>query len=200
MTLRPFLARTAPRLSMSRLAGPAALAATALLLSACASAPTARAPAPEVSTMSRAQVVMTPASASLVSGTLAVTAVDGGVRVTGELGGLQPGTPHAIHIHEKGDCSAVDAASAGGHFNPATQPHGRAGQASHHGGDMDNIVADREGVARVDVQARGVTLGGGGRTDVLGRAVIVHAVADDYATQPSGNAGARVACGIIKAP
>ena len=174
-------------------------AATMLLLGACASAPPSR-PAPEVSTLARAQVVMTPASASLVSGTLAVTAVDGGVRITGELGGLQRGGTHAIHIHEKGDCSAVDATSAGPHFNPDTQPHGRVSAAAHHGGDMDNIVADARGVARVDVQARGVTLGGGGRTDILGRAVIVHAMADDYTTQPAGNAGARVACGIVKAP
>jgi Cu-Zn family superoxide dismutase len=121
-----------------------------------------------------------------------------GVHFTGEVGGLGANSTHAIHVHEKGDCSAVDASSAGGHFNPTTQPHGRVGQGPHHGGDMDNIVADARGVARVDVQARGVTLGGGGLTDILGRAVIVHAVADDYTTQPSGNAGARVACGIVK--
>ena len=191
--------RSASRLSLRPLA-PALLAATTLLLAACASAPKSRAPAPEVSTLARAEVVMTPASASLVSGSLVVTAVEGGVRITGELGSLQRAGTHAIHIHEKGDCSAVDATSAGPHFNPDAQPHGRVGAGPHHGGDMDNIVADARGVARVNVQARGVTLGGGGRTDILGRAVIVHAMADDYSTQPAGNAGARVACGIIKAP
>jgi Cu-Zn family superoxide dismutase len=178
----------------------AGLAGAMLLLAACASAPTAPPPPPQVSTLARAQVVMTPASASLVSGTLGVTAMEGGVRITGELGGLQRGGTHAIHIHEKGDCSAVDGTSAGPHFNPAAQPHGRVGHGAHHGGDMDNLRADAKGVARVDVQARGVTLGGGGSTDILGRAVIVHAVADDYTSQPAGNAGARVACGIIKAP
>ena len=189
--------RPASRLPL-RLITSTILSATMLLLAACASAPTAPAPAAESSTLARAQVVMTPASASLVSGTLTLTAVTGGVRVSGELGGLQPNSTHAIHIHEKGDCSAVDATSAGGHFNPDAQPHGRAGQGPHHGGDMDNFVADARGVARVNVQARGVTLGGQ-RTDIVGRAVVVHAVADDYTTQPAGNAGARVACGIIKA-
>ena len=189
--------RPAFRFPLRRMA-PTLSAATMLLLGACASAPTARAPAPETSTLAHAQAVMTPASASLVSGKLSLTAVAGGVRVTGELGGLQGAGIHAIHIHEKGDCSAVDATSAGGHFNPDAQPHGRAGQGAHHGGDMDNFVADAQGVARVDVQARGVTLGGN-RTDIVGRAVVVHAVADDYTTQPAGKAGARVACGIIKA-
>jgi Cu-Zn family superoxide dismutase len=119
------------------------------------------------------------------------------VRIAGELGGLARGSTHAIHIHEKGDCSAADATSAGGHFNPAQQPHGRAGSGAHHGGDMDNVVADANGVARVDVQAIGVSLGGGA-TDIGGRAVVVHAAADDYRTQPTGNAGARVACGVIE--
>ncbi|GAB3100580.1 hypothetical protein GCM10027159_24310 [Lysobacter terrae] len=138
-----------------------------------------------------------PASGSLVSGKLAAAPVTDGVRITGEIGGLTPNSTHAIHIHEKGDCSAADATSAGGHFNPAQQPHGRAGSGPHHGGDMDNIVADAKGVAHVDVRALGVTLGGGA-TNIGGRAVVVHAVQDDYVTQPSGNAGARVACGVIK--
>ena len=177
-----------------------ALAGLSALLTACASAPSTRAPAaaePAVSTIGQAQVVMAPASASLVSGKLTLVPVAGGVRVTGELGGLQRGGTHAIHIHEKGDCSAVDASSAGGHFNPQAQPHGRAGSGPHHGGDMDNLVADARGVARVDVQARGVTLGGGAG-NVIGRAVVVHAKPDDYSSQPAGNAGARVACGVIK--
>jgi Cu-Zn family superoxide dismutase len=140
--------------------------------------------------------MLTPASGSLVSGKLVAAPIAGGVRITGEIGGLARGSTHAIHIHEKGDCSAADATSAGGHFNPAQQPHGRAGSGPHHGGDMDNIVADSSGVAHVDVRALGVSLGGGA-TDIGGRAVVVHAAADDYATQPAGNAGARVACGVI---
>jgi Cu-Zn family superoxide dismutase len=172
--------------------------ATALALAACSSAPPrAGAAGPAVSTARGADIVMAPASGSLVSGRLHATPTPHGVRITGELGGLSRGSTHAIHIHEKGDCSAADATSAGGHFNPAQQPHGRAGSGPHHGGDMDNIVANANGVARVDVQAVGVTLGGGD-TDIGGRAVVVHAAADDYQSQPAGNAGARVACGVIE--
>lgn len=186
---------------------PCLLATAALALAACSSAPPrtgapagSRAPAPPgpaVSTARGASIVMMPASGSLVSGKLRATPTPNGVRIAGELGGLARGSTHAIHIHEKGDCSAADATSAGGHFNPAQQPHGRAGSGAHHGGDMDNVVADANGVARVDVQAIGVSLGGGA-TDIGGRAVVVHAAADDYRTQPTGNAGARVACGVIE--
>jgi Cu-Zn family superoxide dismutase len=178
-------------------------------LTACASTParqprtTAPSPAPAapatppVSTASGATITLAPASGSLVSGKLTASPIAGGVRLSGEIGGLPAGSTHAIHIHEKGDCSAADATSAGGHFNPSQQAHGRAGSGPHHGGDMDNIVADANGVARVDVRALGVTLGGGA-TDIGSRAVVVHAMPDDYATQPAGNAGARVACGVIK--
>jgi Cu-Zn family superoxide dismutase len=150
-----------------------------------------------VSTAKAANVNLASASASLVSGRLSVVPMRDGVHLTGEVGGLAPNSTHAIHIHEKGDCSAADASSAGGHFNPAGAPHGKVGSGAHHGGDMDNIVADAEGVARVNVHASGVTLGGGAPNDVAGRAVIVHASQDDYKTQPTGNAGGRVACGII---
>jgi superoxide dismutase, Cu-Zn family len=120
-----------------------------------------------------------------------------GVHLSGEIGGLGAGVTHAIHVHEKGDCSAVDASSAGGHFNPAGSAHGRAGTATHHAGDMDNIVADSSGVAKIDIHLAGVTLGGGAANDIAGKAVVVHAAPDDYASQPAGNAGARVACGVI---
>lgn len=177
-------------------------AACALVLAACSSSPSHQDGAPAasaaVSTAQLASVVVVPASGSLVSGKLEVTPTADGVRLTGELGGLTRGGTHGIHIHETGDCSAVDATSAGGHFNPAGQPHGRAGSGAHHGGDMDNLVADADGVTRVDVAARGVTLGGGAANDIAGRAVVVHAMADDYQSQPAGNAGARVACGVIK--
>ncbi|KGO98883.1 superoxide dismutase family protein [Novilysobacter defluvii] len=161
-----------------------------------AQAPTAMATA---STVHNARVNLSAASGSLVSGTLDVMAMGDGLHLTGEIGGLTPNGTHAIHIHEKGDCSAADATSAGGHFNPHGNPHGRAGHGAHHGGDMDNIVADAEGVARVDVHAMGVVLGGGAPNDALGKAVIVHGGADDYTSQPTGDAGNRIACGIIRA-
>ncbi|MEF9978405.1 MAG: superoxide dismutase family protein [Thermomonas sp.] len=179
------------------------LAIAAAMLAGCASSGTpattrdTQAP-PAKSTASRATVNLAPASGSLVSGTLTLLPMGDGVHITGEVGGLKPGDTRGFHIHEKGDCSAADASTAGGHFNPAAQAHGRSGHGAHHAGDTDNIVADAKGVARIDAHVTGVTLGGGAANDIAGRAVIVHAAADDYTTQPTGNAGARVACGVIK--
>ncbi|MFC3551895.1 superoxide dismutase family protein [Lysobacter cavernae] len=172
-------------------------AATTLALAACSSAPKAPTTPPAASTAKAATVNLASASASLVSGKLSVVSMGNGVHLTGEVGGLAPNSTHAIHIHEKGDCSAADASSAGGHFNPAGAPHGKVDSGAHHGGDMNNLVADAEGVAKVDAHASGVTLGGGAANDIAGKAVIVHAAADDYKTQPTGNAGGRVACGVI---
>ena len=176
------------------------LAIAAFTLAGCASSPSTppAASAKPVSTARAASVNLSPASGSLVSGKLSIMPMGDGVHVTGEIGGLQPGSTHAFHIHEKGDCSAADASSAGGHFNPTGQPHGRAGQGAHHAGDADNLVADAKGVARVDAHLGGLSLGNGAANDVAGRAVIVHAAADDYSSQPAGNAGARVACGVIQ--
>ena len=178
------------------------LAIAAALLAGCASTgtptATAAAAAPAKSTASRATVNLAPASASLVSGTLTLVPMGDGVHITGEVGGLKPGDTRGFHIHEKGECSAADASTAGGHFNPAAQAHGRSGHGAHHAGDTDNIVADARGVARIDAHVGGVTLGGGAANDIAGRAVIVHAAADDYTTQPTCIAGARVACGVIR--
>lgn len=176
------------------------IAIASALLAACSSTPktptAATAPAAK-STAQSARVNLASASGSLVSGTLTVTPMGDGVHVTGEIGGLQPGSTHGFHIHEKGDCSAADASSAGGHFNPAGSAHGKAGGGPHHAGDADNLIADAGGVAKVDAHFGGVTLGGGAANDVAGKAVIVHASPDDYKSQPAGNAGARVACGVI---
>ena len=169
------------------------------VLAACASTPPAPA-AKSVSTTSTAQEAvanLAPASGSLVSGRLVLRPMGTGVHISGEIGGFKPGDVRGFHIHEKGDCSAADASSAGGHFNPGAQVHGRAGQGAHHAGDTDNIVADARGVAKIDAHVTGVTLGGGAANDIAGRAIIVHAAADDYTSQPTGNAGARVACGVI---
>lgn len=167
-------------------------------LAACASAPPPRKPEPVAQhRVQRAVANVAPASASLVSGRLSITAVDGGVRIEGELGGLGRGGTHAIHVHERGDCSAADGSSAGGHFNPAAVAHGRAGSGAHHLGDMDNLVANAAGVASVNLRLAGVTLGSGAANDILGRALVIHASADDYSSQPAGNSGARVGCGVI---
>lgn len=174
-----------------------------LLLAACGTSPRTKPepPPPPVATVSTARMAeanLAPASASLVSGRLALVPEAGGVHITGVIGGLPRGQQAAFHVHEKGDCSAVDASSAGGHFNPGLQQHGRAAAGAHHAGDMDNLQADAKGVANVDVHLRGVTLGGGAANDVAGRALVVHASADDYRSQPAGNAGARVACAVIR--
>lgn len=187
----------------------AAICSTVLIagLAGCAGAPrSADAPAAParstlpapVSSAREAVANLASASGSLVSGRLVLVPMGTGVHLTGEVGGLQPGSSHGFHIHEKGDCSAADGSSAGGHFNPAAQPHGRAGHGAHHAGDADNLVADGNGVARVDMHLDGVTLGDGGPADIAGRAIVVHAAADDYRSQPAGNAGARVACGVIR--
>ncbi|KRG42912.1 superoxide dismutase [Stenotrophomonas pictorum JCM 9942] len=185
-----------------RLILPLLATATALALGACGSSapvkPAAPAPVAAVSTAQLAEANLAPASASLVSGRLVLVPEAGGVHITGTIGSLPRSQPAAFHVHEKGDCSAVDASSAGPHFNPLSQPHGRAGAGAHHAGDMDNLQANAEGVAQVDVHLRGVTLGGGAANDIAGRALIVHAGADDYRSQPAGNAGARVACAVIR--
>ena len=176
----------------------------ALMAAGCAStgsgdaASSGAAPKPAASsTAKQASVKLAPASGSLVSGMLTLKPMGDGVHITGEIGGLTAGGTHGFHIHEKGDCSAADATSAGGHFNPGAQPHGRAGQGAHHAGDADNLVADGKGVAKVNVHQSGVVLGGGAANDIAGRAVIVHAKADDYTSQPTGDAGGRIACGVI---
>lgn len=140
---------------------------------------------------------MNPTQGHQVSGTVTFTQVEGGVRVDAHLTGLIPG-PHGFHIHEKGDCSAPDASSAGAHFNPTKHKHGNPGQGEHHLGDMPALVADDQGNAHLSATLAGLTLTEG-ETAVVGHSVIVHADPDDYMTQPTGNSGARISCGIISA-
>ena len=137
-------------------------------------------------------------SGSQVGGTLQLHAMSDGVHVSGRVTGLAPNSDHGFHIHEKGDCSAADAASAGGHFNPTAQPHGKVGTTPHHLGDQMNLHADADGSAMVDAYFAGVSLGSGQANDVVGRALVVHAAPDDYTSQPAGNAGKRVGCGVIR--
>lgn len=196
----PLLPLAAALASLLALAGCAGTGEHRTGSPAASTEPAAPAPAaPATSTVASAVANLSAASGSLVSGQLKLAPMGDGVHVTGTVGGLQPNSTHAFHIHEKGDCSAADASSAGGHFNPTGQPHGRASNPQHHAGDNDNLVANAEGVATVDAHFAGVALGGGGATDVVGKAIVVHADPDDYASQPAGNAGKRVACGVIQA-
>ena len=145
-------------------------------------------------TITKAVAVLQPASSSMVHGVVTFTKVEGGVRVVADIEGLTPGE-HGFHVHEFGDCSAASAASAGGHFNPHNAPHGGPESEHHHEGDLGNITADDSGKAHYDRVNKMIELGG--PESILGRSVIVHEKADDLQSQPTGNAGARVACGLI---
>jgi len=175
--------------------------ASIVVLAACTTAPPPKPTPPADTSTSTAQegrANLASASGSLVSGTVTLKPMGDGVHLTGTVGGFAANSHHGIHVHEKGDCSSADASSAGGHFNPTADPHGRASrEAPHHAGDMDNLVADGDGVAQVNIHMHGVTLGGGAANDIAGKALVVHAAPDDYASQPSGNSGARVACAVI---
>jgi Cu-Zn family superoxide dismutase len=139
-----------------------------------------------------------PTQGNQAQGKVELISLSDGVRVTGTITGLAPNSEHGFHVHEKGDCSAPDASSAGGHFNPASQQHGNPDAPPHHAGDIHNIKADAQGTAQVDAQLSGVTISTSGPNDILGKAVVVHEKADDYKTQPSGNSGGRIACGVIQ--
>lgn len=111
---------------------------------------------------------------------------------------LTPGI-HAVHIHEKGDCSATDASSAGGHWNPTSESHGKWGHGEHHNGDIGNLVADKNGTARLIFKTDKWCMGcSDDKKNIYGRSIVIHEKADDFQTQPTGNAGGRVGCVEIK--
>ena len=118
------------------------------------------------------------------------------VRVVVFAQNLRPGAEHGFHIHEVGDCSAPDGTSAKGHFNPLGKAHGRPGPDSH-AGDLPMLRAAKNGRAKLDVTVEGITVTPG-PTSIVGRGLIIHADPDDFRTQPTGNAGARLACGVIQ--
>ncbi|MGE0101894.1 MAG: superoxide dismutase family protein [Blastocatellales bacterium] len=142
----------------------------------------------------KAVAVLHPTEGNTVKGTVTFTHEGGAVKVQAHLSGLKPGN-HGFHIHEFGDCSAKDGTSAGGHFNPASMPHGAPSDKQRHAGDLGNLVAGEDGTAHVEVTDSVLKLSGDG--SIIGRGVIVHAAADDLKTQPTGNAGGRQACGVI---
>ncbi len=138
-----------------------------------------------------------PTEGNQAQGQLTLTQESDGVRIRGTISGLQKDSTHGFHVHEKGDCSAPDAKSAGEHFNPAHAPHGKAESGEHHLGDIDNLKAGPQGDATVNVLISGAKLSDGSPSDLIGKSFIVHAGPDDYKTQPSGNSGPRIACGVI---
>ena len=131
-----------------------------------------------------------------LKGVIEFTEINGGVTVVTKVDGLTPGA-HGFHIHEVGDCSKADFTSAGGHFNPSKKSHGAHHADPSHAGDLGNLVADKSMKAYTTFQTHGVTLGEG-ENSIIGKAIIIHKDTDDFKTQPTGNAGGRVACGVIK--
>ncbi|WP_323788038.1 superoxide dismutase family protein [Psychroserpens sp.] len=137
-------------------------------------------------------------SGSTATGNIVFTQEDGIVTMIAILSGLSAGE-HAIHIHEKADCSSDDGKSSGGHWNPTAQPHGKWEDAKgYHKGDIGNFTADANGHGSITLVTGEWCIGCGDATkDILGKAIIVHQGVDDFTSQPSGNAGARVSCGGI---
>jgi Cu-Zn family superoxide dismutase len=148
--------------------------------------------------MPDAAAELTPTEGSDVRGEVTFAQIEDGVLVVAEASGLSAGR-HGFHIHETGDCSAPDASSAGGHYNPADTPHGAPGApaSERHVGDLGNIEASIDGTARYERVDAVISLSG--PNSIVGKAVIIHAGEDDYTSQPTGAAGGRLACGIIEA-
>jgi len=144
----------------------------------------------------RATAKLEPTRGNTANGTVTFVQTGDGVQVSGEVRGLKPGAEHGFHVHEKGDCSSGDGMSTGGHFNPTAKPHGAHGAAEHHTGDLPSLKAGKSGVAAFGFVSKSIGVGGA-PTDIVGKGLIVPRGPDDYQTQPTGNAGPRLACAVI---
>ncbi|MCA9581667.1 MAG: superoxide dismutase family protein [Myxococcales bacterium] len=142
-----------------------------------------------------ASAAMEPTRGNSAKGTVVFTKTDEGVRVVARLGGLEPRSAHGFHVHEKGDCSAPDATSAGGHYNPNDHDHALPTQKERHMGDMGNLMANGEGIVAFEHTFENLSLEG--EHSIINRAVIVHEKRDK-GTEPTGDAGSRIACGVIQ--
>jgi len=165
-----------------------AAAVSAALLAACQTMPTEE---------PRANAQLKPTKGSKTFGEATFEQVGDKVRVVIFVQGLIPGQEHGLHIHEGADCSG-DAMGAKGHFNPHGKPHGQHGSADSHAGDLPSLKANKAGRGNVQVEVSGITVSPG-PASIIGRGLVVHASPDDFNTQPHGNAGARIACGVIQA-
>lgn len=160
----------------------------AALLGACQSIP---------SDAPKATAVLEPTKGSTVRGTASFVQLGDKVRVTANVAGLKPNGEFGFHIHEAGDCSSGDGMSTKGHFNPYGKPHAYAGTPERHAGDLMSLKSDGGGNASLTVDLDIITVSPG-PASIVGRGLIVHAQADDFKTQPTGNAGARSACAVIQ--
>jgi superoxide dismutase, Cu-Zn family len=146
----------------------------------------------------KATASLQPTKGSTVRGTVNFEQRGDKVRVAANVSGLRPNGEFGFHVHELGDCSSGDGMSTKGHFNPFGKPHGQHGSAERHGGDLPSLKSDANGDASLTADVDIITVGSGA-ANIVGRGLIVHAQPDDFKTQPTGNAGARIACGVIKA-
>jgi len=202
-----------PPMNMTSALSLPALALATLLLAACAAPEAAHdhgtAAAPQAGSTGKmagkmhggmmkgrmAVASLTPTQGSNVQGLVMFHDMDGQLMVHARLSGLKPNAELGFHVHEVGSCASADGTSAGGHFNPDGKPHGPPG-AARHAGDMPALKSDAQGAVDQKFMLTGPTLGAG-PLSVVNRSVIVHAQPDDYTTQPTGNSGARIACGVI---
>jgi superoxide dismutase, Cu-Zn family len=165
-----------------------AVAAATALLAACQTTP---------DTAPRATAALQPTKGSKAFGEATFEQVGDKVRVIVFAQGLKPGAVHGFHIHEVGDCGSGDGMSTKGHFNPHGKPHGNPSSGERHAGDLPALQANKGGRAKLDTTLDVITVTSGAAS-IIGRGLIIHADPDDYKTQPTGNAGARIACGVIK--
>ena len=167
---------------------PVSILAIVVLLAACQTTPTEG---------PRATAQLQPTKGNKTFGEATFEQVGDKVRVVVFVQGLKAGQEHGLHIHEAGDCSSGDGMSAKGHFNPFGKPHASHTSPNRHAGDLPSLKANKEGRANVQVDLDVITVTAG-PASVINRGLIVHADPDDFKTQPTGNAGARLACGVIR--
>jgi Cu-Zn family superoxide dismutase len=180
-----------------------------LLVLATFAAGCASAPAPESSAksapscadcpfagLSDAVAAVNPTKGNAVHGVVRFTQTADGVRVVADIEGLKPNAKHAFHVHEFGDATGADGKTAGGHYNPDNHPHAGPDAAMRHAGDLGNLETDATGTAHYDRVISGISIACG-HAPVVGRSVVIHASEDDLSTQPAGNAGDRIAVGVI---
>ncbi len=148
----------------------------------------------EVESISKAVCVLHPTEGNTAKGVITFTKTDTGIKVVADVEGLSEGK-HGFHIHQYGDCSASDGTSAGGHFNPENKNHGAPSDAERHVGDLGNLMAEADSTAHLEMTDSLISFSG--EHSIIGRAIIVHAGEDDLTSQPTGDAGSRVACGVI---
>ncbi len=182
---------------MKNLIARSALLASAIALSACQNMPSNQLVNGVAAQPVLKSKINSVGDKPMPMGQMYLRPVEGGMQVFGKLMGLPPGKTVAVHIHETGSCSNMGKA-AGGHFNPANKPHGHPNSQDSHAGDMPNVTADANGVAMLNFVNTDITADMSGANSVYRRAIIVHNGVDDYVSQPSGNAGDRIACGVIE--